>query len=104
MRTFIKTTADGRPVEVIGTTICLAGKPEANGLVPVWEHPNVVAILTAVPDATHMAGRLPLTSEEAGTVTAALEAGEEEVLKDPARIAERFRLAAMRKARDEGIE
>ncbi len=104
MRTLIKTTRDGRPVEVIGTSICLGGKAEATRLVPVWEHPNCVAILEAVPDATHMAGRLPLNSAEVQSVSAALKAGEEEALKDPAQIAERFRTATRRKAMQEGIE
>ena len=64
MSTYIKTTEDGRKVEVINLLICLDGNKEADRLVPVGEHPNRTAILNAVPDATHMAGRLPLTAEQ----------------------------------------
>ena len=59
--TYIKTTQDGRKVEVIDGWICLGGVRESNNLVPMDEHPNRQAIMRAVPGATHAAGRLPLT-------------------------------------------
>ncbi|SMF97596.1 hypothetical protein SAMN02949497_0166 [Methylomagnum ishizawai] len=93
MSTFIKTTADGRKVEVIGTYVCLDGKPEADRLVPVLEHPNVRAIITAVPEATHMAGRLALSADEAASVQTALTQGKTVVDPNPQAIAERIRNA-----------
>ena len=59
----IKTTLDGRKVEVIGRCVCLDGQPEAEDLVVIDEHPNRQAILRAVPGATHVAGRMPLEVE-----------------------------------------
>jgi hypothetical protein len=55
--TFIKTTQDGRKVEVIDGWVCLAGVREANSLVTMDEHPNRQAIVCAAPGATHAAGR-----------------------------------------------
>ncbi len=98
MSTYIKTTEDGRKVEVIEQAICLAGKNEATRLVPVGEHPNRAAILQAVPNATHMAGRLPLTAEEAAIAQAALEAGRLAYEGSPRSLAER-----MRKAQNEAL-
>lgn len=72
MSTYIKTTEDGRKVEVIGQAIYLAGKKEATELVNVYQHPNGEAILKAVPNATHVAGRLPLTAEETALALAAI--------------------------------
>jgi hypothetical protein len=98
MSTYIKTTEDGRKVEVIEQAICLAGKKEADRLIPISEHPNRVAILNAVPNATHMAGRLPLTAEEAATAAAALEAARIAYETSPKGLAER-----MRKAQNEAL-
>ena len=93
MSTYIKTTLDGRKVEVIGTAVCLDGKPEADNLVPVIQHPNWRAILDAVPDATHMAGRLPLTVDEAEKAHRAMVAAKEAYDSSATGIAERARLA-----------
>ncbi|MDD2768668.1 MAG: hypothetical protein PHT19_08030 [Methylococcus sp.] len=93
MSTFIKTTQDGRKVEVIGLAVCIDGNKEAARLVPVSEHPNRAAILEAVPDATHMAGRLPLTAEEAVAVQTALNAAQEAYANSPKGISERIRSA-----------
>jgi hypothetical protein len=93
MATYIKTTEDGRKVEVIGMAICLAGRKEADRLIPVHEHPNRAAILNAVPNATHVAGRLPLTAEEAATAQAALEEAKSAYESSPLGIAERIRMA-----------
>ena len=93
MSTYIKTTEDGRKVEVIDSLICLDGRKEADRLVPVAEHPNRAAILNAVPNATHMAGRLPLTAEEAATALSALEAAKLVYENSPKGLAERMRKA-----------
>ena len=100
----VKTTQDGRRLEVAGLAICLDGKLEAFELIEVKAHPNRRAIWAAVPDATHMAGRVPLTQAEAEVVVSALSKAEAEILANPAAINERFRIAAMRKAREQGIE
>jgi len=93
MSTYIKTTEDGRKVEVIGMVICLAGKKEADRLIPIHEHPNRAAILNAVPNATHVAGRLPLTAEEAATAQTAVDAARAAYESSPLGIAERIRMA-----------
>jgi hypothetical protein len=104
MATLVKTTQDGRKLEVIGLAICLDGELEAFELIEVKLHPNRRAIWTAAPDATHMAGRVTLTQEEAEIVAAAFKEAEAEILASPAAINERFRIAAMWKAREQGIE
>lgn len=93
MGTYIKTTEDGRKVEVIGMAICLDGRKEADRLIPVHEHPNREAILSAVPNATHVAGRLPLTAEQAAIAQAALDAAKVAYESSPLGIAERIRKA-----------
>lgn len=93
MSTMIKTTEDGRKVEVIGQAICLDGKQEATALVSVREHPNRTAILQTVPDATHMAGRLPLTAEQATVAQAALDEARQAYENSPTGISERIRLS-----------
>lgn len=104
MATLVKTTQDGRRLEVVGLAICLDGKLEAFELIEVKDHPNRRAIWAAVPDATHMAGRVPLTQGEADIVVSAFSKAEAEILANPIAINERFRIAAMRKAREQGIE
>lgn len=104
MATLVKTTQDGRKLEVIGLAICLDGKLEAFELIEVKLHPNRRAIWTAAPDATHMAGRVVLTRAEADIVDAAFRQAEAEILANPTAINERFRIAAMWKAREQGIE
>lgn len=96
MGTFIKTALTGQKVEVIGTSVCLDGTPEAEGLVPVIAHPNWRAILAAAPEATHMAGRLPLTVDEAEKAQLAINAARAAVDSSPTRLAERARLAINR--------
>lgn len=93
MSTYIKTTQDGRKVEVVGTAIYLDGRQEADRLVAVIQHPNWRAILEAAPDATHMAGRLPLTVDEAEKAQRAMDAARQAYEDSPAGIAERSRHA-----------
>ncbi|MGV7207107.1 hypothetical protein ACLB1G_04535 [Oxalobacteraceae bacterium A2-2] len=104
MHTYIKTTASGQKVEVIGAAIYLDGQLEAGYLVEVIEHPNRAAILRAVPDATHVAGRLPLNRFEAGAAQAALSRARHVFDADPKAAMERLRLAVFDKARMEGFE
>ncbi|MGO8909132.1 MAG: hypothetical protein ACLQDM_07395 [Bradyrhizobium sp.] len=102
--TLVKTTQDGRKLEVIGLAICLDGQLEAFELIEVKMHPNKRAIWAVMPEATHMAGRVALTREEAEIVTDAFRQAEAEILASPVAINERFRIAAMWKAREQGIE
>ena len=93
-KTLIKLTQDGRRVEVIDRAICLDGRHEADTLIEVRQHPNRVAIRQAAPDATHMAGRIPLTKEEAACAQAALDTARALYDATPLAIAERIRHAA----------
>jgi hypothetical protein len=102
--TFIKTTQDGRKVEVIDGWVCLAGVHEANNLVPMDEHPNRQAIMRAVPGASHAAGRLPLTLVEAAMAQQALSAEQREFDASPSGITQRIRQAVWAKATAEGVE
>ena len=102
--TYIKTTLDGRRVEVIDGWICLAGTPEADRLIPLEEHPNRQAIGRAVPGATHAAGRLPLTLPEAATAQNALSAAQRVFDASPAGITQRIRKAVWAKSAAEGVE
>jgi len=104
MATLVKITQDGRRLEVIGLAICLDGELEAFELIEVKLHPIRRRILQVLPEATHMAGRVALTKEEAAIVEAAFKEAEAEILASPAAINERFRIAAMWKAREQGIE
>ncbi|PZQ71848.1 MAG: hypothetical protein DI563_17080 [Variovorax paradoxus] len=100
----VKTTADGRKVEVIDGWVCLAGVREVDHLVEILEHPNRQAIVKAVPGATHVAGRLPLTHEEAAIAQGALLAARRAFDASPAGITQRIRLATWAKAQAEGVE
>ncbi len=101
---FVKSTLDGRRVEVIGRAVCLDGRPESERLVPLDEHPNRQAILAAVPLATHMAGRLPFTLAEASVAQAALRRAQEVYDGSPASVEQRLRRAVWEKSLAEGVE
>lgn len=90
----IRHTHDGRRVEVVGRFVCLDGRREADTLVEVRAHPNRVAIRQAAPDATHMAGRIPLTAEQAVRAQAALDSARAAHEATPFAVAERMRHAA----------
>ncbi|MGO9392486.1 hypothetical protein [Rhodoblastus sp.] len=104
MATLVKTTQDGRKVEVVGPAVTLGGKLEAMELTSVTDHPNRAAILKAAPDAAFMAGRVTLTAEEAKIAQAALDVGHKEYFANPKAIEERFRSAANRREAELGIE
>lgn len=104
MNTYIKTTESGLKVEVIDGAICLDGKPETSTLIEVIEHPNRAAILRAVPSASHMAGRIPLTPFEAGAANSALFRAKNDFDPSPKAVMERLRRSVMEKARMDGIE
>jgi hypothetical protein len=101
---YVKTTLDGRVVEVIGRHLCLAGVREADSLVALDEHPNRAAILKAVPLATHMAGRLPLTLPEASVAQAALRRAQDVFDGSAPAVRERLRRAEWGKAIADGAE
>ncbi len=102
--TYIKTTLDGRKVEVIEGWICLGGAREADCLIPMDEHPNRQAIVRAVPGATHAGGRLPFTLAEAAAVQSALSIAQRNFDASPAGITQRLRHAVWAKAHADGVE
>lgn len=93
MTVLIKTISDGRKLEVIGSAIYLDGVKEADDIDPVIYHPNRERIAAAAPDATHMAGRVPLTWEEALAANAALKEARAAFESSPQGLAERMRRA-----------
>lgn len=101
---YVKTTEDGRKVEVIDGWLCLAGHRETDTLVPLIEHPNRQAISRAVPGATHMGGRIPLRHDEAAIAQGAMDTARRDFANDPISISERFRKAMWAKAAAEGVE
>lgn len=100
----VRVTSDGRKVEVIGRHLCLDGQPEAEQLVTLDEHPNRAAILKAVPLATHVAGRLPLTLAEASVAQAALRRAQDDFDGSAPKVRERLRQAEWRKLMADGAE
>ncbi|HYS62997.1 MAG TPA: hypothetical protein VEN30_04115 [Paraburkholderia sp.] len=100
----VKVTQDGRKVEVIDGWVCLSGAREADHLVPMLEHPNRQVIAKAVPGATHVAGRLPLTHEEAAIAQGAMSAAQRQFDASPAGITQRLRRAVWAKTAAEGVE
>jgi hypothetical protein len=103
-RTYVKHLADDRLVEVIGRYVCIEGEPEADHLVVIDEHPNRQAILKAVPGATHVAGRVPLTMPQASMAQAALRRAHDTFDGSPHAVAERMRHAVWQKVFAEGAE
>ncbi|RQM44600.1 hypothetical protein [Paraburkholderia tropica] len=100
----VKVTRDGRKVEVIDGWVCLAGVREADRLVPLDEHPNRQAIVRSVPGATHVAGRLPLTHEQAAIAQGTMAAARREFDASPSGIAQRIRQAVWARTAAEGVE
>jgi hypothetical protein len=102
LTTFVRTTSDGRKIEVIGPNVCVDGNPIADSLVDVKVHPNKEAILFALPNAAFMAGPVALT-EEASIVRGALNAAKPP-MTDRIEITERFRKAWNARNHEAGIE
>jgi len=103
-RTYVKTTKDGRKLEVVGLAVVLDDKLECFELMDVKLHPNRRAILRAAPEADFMAGRVTLTKEEAEIVRKAIQEANDEIIANPQAMNERFRIAFMHRAREQGIE
>jgi len=101
--TFIRNTDDGRKVEVIGSYVCVDGKPVADRVVEVKDHPNRFAILHTLPNAAFMAGPVVLTAEEASAVRGALLMAKPSPT-DPVAINEQLRHAVNARNRESGIE
>jgi len=101
---YIKTTQDGRRVEVVDGWVCLAGVREADSLIALDEHPNRQAIARAVPGAAYVAGRLPLTLVEAAAAQDALSVARRVFDASPMGITRRIRQAIWAKATAEGVE
>jgi hypothetical protein len=100
----IRTTSGGHRVEVIAGRVCLDGRPEADALTVLDEHPNRAAILRAVPRATHVAGRLPLTLAEASVAQVALRASQDRYDGSPQGVRKRIRRAEWIKTLADGAE
>ncbi|MBK8763337.1 MAG: hypothetical protein IPM01_01395 [Burkholderiaceae bacterium] len=100
----VKTTLDGRRVEVIDGWLCLDGRPEVRDLTVLDEHPNRQAILKACPSATHMGGRLPLTMPQASVAQAALRRSNDGFDGSAGAVHERLRQVSWRKAQTDGVE
>jgi hypothetical protein len=103
LTTFVRETSDGRKIEVIGPNVCVDGKPVADKLVDVKNHPNKEAILFALPNAAFMAGPVALTAEESSIVRGALNAAKPP-MTDRIEITERFRKAWNARNHEAGIE
>jgi hypothetical protein len=101
---FVKSTLDGRAVEVIDGWLCLAGQRETDALVAIDEHPNRSNILKAVPKATHVAGRLPLTLAEASVAQAAMRRMQDRFDGGERAVQQRMRDAVWGKVFAEGAE
>lgn len=101
---YVKRLSDDRLVEVIGGQVCIAGVPEADHLVVIDEHPNRQAILRAVPGATHVAGRVPLTMPQASVAQAALRRAQDGFDGSALAVRERLRQAVWRKVLADGAE
>jgi len=100
----VRTTRDGRAVEVIDGWLCLDGRPEARELVVLDEHPNRQAIQRVAPGATHIGGRLPLTMPEASVAQAALRRQQDRFDGSEQAVRERLRNAVWQKTFAEGAE
>lgn len=101
---YVKHLSDDRVVAVIGRHVCIEGQPEADHLVVIDEHPNRQAILRAVPGATHVAGRVPLTMPQASTAQAALRRAHDTFDGSTHAVNERMRNAVWQKVFADGAE
>ncbi|MFA7588498.1 MAG: hypothetical protein WCY11_20315 [Novosphingobium sp.] len=104
MATLIKMTLDGRRVEVDGLAVTLDGKPESMEVTDLITHPRKLEIQYAAPEATHVAGRVTLTSEEAERAKAALAESQERLASDPRYAEARLKASMDAWAMQNGIE
>jgi hypothetical protein len=104
MAVLVKTTGEGRRIEVIGQDLCVDGVPEARRLTALDDHPNRHAILQAVPRATHVGGRVPLTLSEASVAQAALREANDRFDGSASAVRERLRRAVWQKSIADGAE
>jgi len=104
MATFIKMTRDGRRVEVSGLAVMLDGKPESLEVTDLINHPRKFQVLQVAPEATHVAGRIALTREEAELARAALYENQTRAAANPQAINARIQAALNQRAWQEGIE
>ena len=100
----VKYLSDDRKVEIIDGWLCLEGRPAVRELVVLDEHPNRQAILKAVPKATHMAGRIPLTMPEASVAQAALRRAHDTFDGSAHAVTERMRHAVWQKVFADGAD
>jgi hypothetical protein len=100
---FIRETSDGRKIEVIDGWVCLDGKQITDTLVDVKNHPNKEAIYFSLPNASHMAGPIVLTAEEASVARGAINVAKP-LKNDRVQIEERFRKAWNIRNHEAGIE
>ena len=101
---YVKHLSDDRVVEVIGRHVCIDGRPEADHLVVIDEHPKRQAILRAVPGANHVAGRVSLTLPQASVAQAALRRADDTFDGSAHAVSERLRQAIWQKVFAEGAE
>lgn len=104
MTTLIKMTQDGRRVEVIGLAVMLDGKPESMEVTDITAHPRKLQIMHTAPEATHVAGRIALTREEAERAKAALYENQASLAADPRYASARLQAAINSWAWQQGIE
>ena len=104
MGTLIKTTQDGRRVEITGIAVTLDGKLESLEIVDLVNHPRKFQVLRVAPDATHLAGRVPLTKDEAERAKAVLWENQKRAAAHPGAIAARFQASLHQRAWEQGIE
>lgn len=104
MATLIKLTQDGRRVEVDGLAVTLDGKPESMEITDIIIHPRKVQIQSLAPEATHVAGRIALTREEAECAKAALAENQQRLASDPRYAAARLKASMDAWAMQDGIE
>lgn len=104
MTTLVKMTQDGRRVEVDGIAIMLDGRLESLEVTHIITHPRKVQIQRSAPDATHVAGRIALTREEAERALTALAHNQEQLASDPRYAAARLRASMHAWEWQQGIE
>jgi hypothetical protein len=104
MGTLIKTTEDGRRVEVVGLGVMLDGRLESIEITDIMNHPRRLQILSRAPEATHVAGRITLTREEADRAKTVLSENQARAARNPAVVMARFQAALHQRAWEQGIE